>query len=144
MLYFRKISTFFALGLLLSFTACEDTAEEDFSSQSKLLTGSGVKIWKVTSVRQNTTPLPQSDCIMDDLYTFAANKNFELDEGANKCNTSSAQKQTGLWELSNSTITIRQGGTNSYLKIKSLTSAKMVTTSNNTAGKEVEVTFQAQ
>lgn len=138
----HKIAFALSSLLLIGTTACENTSEP--APRTELLSGVSTKTWKVVSIKKDGSDRFQSSCRADNLYTFAAGNAFTMDEGAKKCSAADPQTLSGIWSMSNSAITVKQGARSYlYLEVKSLTSSKLVVT-NDMDGEKVETTFAAQ
>jgi hypothetical protein len=140
----KKITFGTALLLLAGLSACNPDEVEN--PQPDLLAGGSAKTWQMTDATQNGLSSPNKACLVGDLYKFNADKTFVFDEGTDKCSESAPQTVSGQWELYNSTITMKETGNQTFvvLKLKSLTSGKMVTVLDNNGGPVIEYTFTAK
>ncbi|MCU0353902.1 MAG: lipocalin family protein [Cytophagales bacterium] len=138
---FFRPAVFIVLSVL---AACRPGVDED--PQPDFLTGNSAKTWEMTDARQNGLSSPLKPCLVGDTYTFRADKSFGFDEGTQKCSSNAPQTISGRWELANSTITMRQNGDQTFivLKLKSLSSSRLVAELDNNGGPTVEYTFAAK
>jgi hypothetical protein len=91
----------FAIACLILISSCKKDDEPKIS-KTELLAGKTSKSWKQTAGKENGSDYfsTWASCNKDDVYVFNANKNFELNEGASKCEPTHNQiADTGVWEL---------------------------------------------
>jgi hypothetical protein len=146
--------------LLLAFgvallSACKKDSDPvaPTASRTDMLTA---KNWKLTSENVSITmsgvTLPVStleDCQKDDAYKFNTDKSLVVDAGANKCDTSDPQKETGTWSFSNTDqtklkMTLPNSIVDGELDIKELTSSTLhvsATETNAGATYTIDATF---
>jgi hypothetical protein len=99
----KKFSTYLlvtAVGLASLSSCKKDDATTPAPSKTDMLTA---KSWKVTDVKVSgqsiyNTALFQA-CDKDNLVKFNTNKTATFDEGATKCDPTSAQSRPGSWDL---------------------------------------------
>ena len=134
-------AVFIGLSVL---AACQPGVDED--PQPDFLAGGSAKTWEMTDARQNGLSSPLKSCLVGDTYTFRTDNSFAFDEGIQKCSSTAPQTVSGRWELANSTITMRQNGDQTFviLKLKSLSSSRLVAEVDNNGGPTVEYTFAAR
>ncbi|TVT41295.1 hypothetical protein FNT36_07515 [Hymenobacter setariae] len=112
--------------------ACKKDGESTPApSRTDLLTA---KSWRLTTINAtlNGSPLPSSlipACYNDDLFKFNADKTVVQDAGANKCNSTDPQTQSGTWSFntdqSKLTISVQGSLLNGEADVKELTSSTL-------------------
>ncbi len=98
----------YAIACIVLISSCKKDDETPSVSKAELLAGKTSKAWRKTAGKENGsdyyTTLPT--CYKDDITVFSANKNFEFNEGATKCDSGDPQIiEADTWEFkSNETI----------------------------------------
>jgi len=136
--------TFALLLALAGLYGCQPGAEEN--PQPDLLAGGSSKTWQLTDAKRDGLTSPSKPCLAGNTFVFRSDDTFAFDEGAEKCSSTDPQTVNGRWELYNSTITMRENGSKTFLvlKLKSLSASKMVTEVDNNGGPVIEYTFVAK
>jgi hypothetical protein len=143
----RLSALMYAIACIVLISSCKKD-DEPSVPRSELLAGKTSKSWKQTAGKENGSDYfsAYDDCDKDDLYVFRANKNFELNEGASKCDPDYPQiYDEGTWELKTNDTVIKILGDDSDLE------ASIVELTNTTlrikyvnGGDTYEDTFTAQ
>jgi hypothetical protein len=97
----RLNALIYAIACIVLISSCKKD-DEPSVSKTELLAGKTSKSWKQTAGKENGSDYfsDYDDCDKDDLYVFNANKNFEYNEGASKCDPNYTQViDSGNWEL---------------------------------------------
>ncbi|MGI4869686.1 MAG: lipocalin family protein [Janthinobacterium lividum] len=122
----KKATLLLASIALLS--ACKKDSENT-ASKTDMLTA---KNWRVSAQTTTTTINGQTStsstiasCDADDFIKFNTDKTLVDDEGATKCNSSSAQTTPGTWSFNSdeSKLTVTESGVSTTADIKELSSS---------------------
>ena len=84
------------------FVACvQEDPKPD--SRAELFAGSDQygKTWQITSIDVDFGTVTPNSCVTDNFITYYPNGNYEINEGATKCNPNDPPGEMGTWTLSN-------------------------------------------
>ncbi|GAB2527831.1 lipocalin-like domain-containing protein [Rufibacter soli] len=109
----------------VTFSGCNNDDDEK-PDDKKLLTSKSWKLTAFTATQGSVSYDIYGDlepCDQDDLWKFADNGTYELNEGASKCDPSSNQVyETGTWTLDNGTLTLTSSGSSDTYKLVEISS----------------------
>lgn len=139
----KKIISIAAIFFILLIAACnkKDTA----ASKTELLTSGS---WKLTAVMADNDANGTyeadeyagfSDCFKDNYYTFRANNELELNEGATKCDPADPQTETATWQLTQNETHLAFGP--DEYKLEELTISTLKWKEDYSGGRSSLVTF---
>ena len=128
----KKISNLIIVSMLCLFAACKK--DKSASARMNLITTGSWKLFGLTTqpgsdmngdgIIDNDLFLFYEDCEKDNIYTFKRNGEYEVNEGASKCDPSDSQVGTSHWQFANSETEIIIAGDKG--KIEELTSNTLV------------------
>jgi len=98
--------------LLLLLTSCtEDNPRPD--SRVSLFAGSDAngKTWQITQIEVSFGTVTPNPCVTDNFITYYSNGNYDINEGATKCNPNDPPGVRGTWTLDDAeeTMTVAIG-----------------------------------
>jgi Lipocalin-like domain len=134
----------------LGLTQCNTTSNGDDPtpdpniSKTELLAGKSSKAWILTSSKVNGDELINQalPCSRDDNMVFRADKTYEGNEGASKCNANDPQVyDTGTWEFSTGETEIILNKELRYTIVK-LAANTLQISIKNVFGETEELTFK--
>lgn len=91
------------LSFVLVAFACYQHTPEPVTNQS-LIAGTDAfgKTWRIVQIEVELGTLVPRTCLTDNFITYFPNGNYEINEGATKCNPSDPPAVVGTWEMNSS------------------------------------------
>ncbi|MEP1094181.1 MAG: hypothetical protein ABJG78_03680 [Cyclobacteriaceae bacterium] len=88
------------LPLLLLFSACVENSPEPIN-KSVLISGNDAfgKTYSISSIELELGTLQPHPCLTDNFITYFPNGNYEINEGATKCDPNDPPALVGFWEM---------------------------------------------
>ncbi len=85
---------------MLVFTACIENSPEPIN-KSVLISGSDAfgKTYSISSIELELGTLVPHPCLTDNFITYFPNGNYEVNEGATKCDPNDPPALIGFWEM---------------------------------------------
>jgi len=104
------------IALLTMVFSCKETLDPEPFTYTRVLTGEVSKSWRMTGISiledgqpTQNYPLPDEDCVFDDLYIFYANdeKKYEILNGTVKCDEAESDVVVvDRWAFTNANATL--------------------------------------
>jgi hypothetical protein len=134
------MKSFIAIAIGLTFFGLLTECKKDSSSapvqvttptppsKEELLAGTTSKDWKFTKfVANNQDMTSDMACMTDNVVTYKKDGAYTEDEGATKCDPSSAQTSTGSWSFNTdkTKLTVRDGMSSTTYSVVSISASEL-------------------
>ncbi len=140
----------YLLVMVLFLVNCKTASEPDptpvNAPKPQLIAGTLNKSWLVTSIKLDGVEVinQTKPCAKDDLLVFSADKTYERNEGATKCQTKDAQVyEKGTWELATNDTELILNKTARF-KLLEITGSTLRYSVVSVFGETRELTLQSQ